>query len=94
MEIIVRGLNLGVTAEVRAYAERRLEFALGRFAQRIDRIEVRLSDTNGHKGGPDKRCQVHVRTRNMSPLWVDTTHIDVLGAIDRSADRIGQVVAR
>jgi len=39
-----------------------VEGAVGRFADRITRVEVHLSDTNSHKsGGADKRCVLEAR---------------------------------
>lgn len=40
---------------LRQYVERRLRFALGRFAHRLDQLQVRLEDVNGPRGGLDQR---------------------------------------
>ena len=49
-----------VTDVLSTYIQRRLVFALGRFGRRVERVLVRVEDTNGPKGGIDKRCRVAV----------------------------------
>lgn len=54
-----------LTAEV----ERKIGSTLKRFADRITRVEVHLSDLNSTKTGPeDKRCVVEVRVAKRSPV--------------------------
>ena len=60
MKIQIRKRRVEVSDTLRAYVERRLGFALGRFGDRLGPITVRFSDVNGHRGGVDKRCQIHV----------------------------------
>jgi ribosome-associated translation inhibitor RaiA len=58
VQVQVRGRNIELTEELRAHVERRLQFALSRFSQRIDRVVVRLADANGPRGGDDKNCPI------------------------------------
>lgn len=55
-----------LTESVRAL----LEDKLGRFADRITRAEVHLSDQNGagKTGGNDKRCLIEIRLAGMDPI--------------------------
>lgn len=62
--------------------------ALGRFAERITRVEVHLSDENGSKGGlQDKRCMIEARTEGRKPVAVveqaATMKQALQGAIDK-----------
>lgn len=41
---------------------------LSRFADRISRVEMHLSDVNGDRGGQDKRCVLEVRPNGMEPV--------------------------
>ncbi|MBX3510842.1 MAG: hypothetical protein KF700_06540 [Hyphomonadaceae bacterium] len=51
--------------------EREIHAVLGRFSDRITRIEVHLGDTNGAKhGGDDKRCLIEVRLAGRKPETV------------------------
>ena len=42
--------------------ERRVRFAFRRLNALVPRAEVKLEDINGPRGGPDKRCQIALRT--------------------------------
>ncbi len=81
-------------ADLRAYIERRLRFALGRFGPRLERIVLRLADVNGPRGGEDKRCTVAVRLRPGREVFVSHAHRDVRAAVDLAAERAGSAVAR
>ena len=93
MKIHIRGRNIGVTKVVRTRVERRLLFALGRFGERIDRLLLRFSDTNGYRADVDKRCQINVGLRPRS-VRVEHTDADLFVALDRAADRASRSVAR
>ena len=56
MQLRIRGVNYGLDDGLKDHIERRLRFALGRFAARIHRLTVRLTDVNGPRGGLDKRA--------------------------------------
>ncbi len=51
-----------------AYASRRGELALDRFAVEIDVLAHRFEDLNGPKGGVDKRCTIEARGRFRSRI--------------------------
>ena len=51
-------------------AESLVRERLSRFASRITRVEVHLSDVNGDRGGDDKRCVMEARPEGMEPLAV------------------------
>jgi ribosomal subunit interface protein len=93
MKIHIRGRNVELTEVLRTRVERRLGFALGRFGERIDRVLLRFSDTDGHRGEVDKRCQIEVGLRSKS-VTVEHTDADLLVALDRAADRASRSVAR
>ena len=77
----------------RLSAERRLSFALGRFAHRIRTVRLVVADQNGPRGGPDKLCRVDVRGAGWS---VHVEDIDSVAdaVVNRVADRVGRTVAR
>ena len=93
MRITIGGGGL-VDDGLRAYIQRRLRFALGRFVPRLERIVLRLADLNGPKGGEDKRCTVAVRLRPGREVFVTHAHRDVRAAVDLAAERAGSAVAR
>lgn len=78
-----------------AVARTRLEFALGRFAGRVRSLTVRLTDVNGPRGGPDKRCLIAVRlTRPRHVIVIDDVDADHNAVVSRAAERASRAVAR
>ena len=94
MRIEFRGLRSAATEEFRDHAERRLRFALGRFAHRIDRVSVCVCDTNGPKGGLDKQCRLRARLTHGRELMVGDEDADWHILIDRASARLRRSVAR
>ena len=82
--------------------EEAIESALGRFAHRITRVEVHLSDLNAAKGGRDRRCVMDARVAGLNPVAVDeqahTPRDAVRGAagkLERALDtRLGRIDKR
>lgn len=76
-------------------AQRRLEFALGRFAGRVRSLSIRLSDQNGPRGGADKKCLISVRLeRPRKVVVVEDVDIDGAVAVSRAAERAARAVSR
>ncbi len=76
------------------HIERRLRFALSRFAVRIEKIVVFLHDHNGPKGGIDKVCRVLVKVRGCGMIMAAIADTDWIAAADRAISRVGRSVAR
>jgi putative sigma-54 modulation protein len=93
MKIHIRKRNVEVTKILRAHVESRLGLALGRFGERIGRVIVRFSDTDGHRSGLDKRCQIDVGLRPRS-VRVEDMDVDLFVAVDNATDRVSRSVAR
>jgi len=95
MRIQIHAQKIDIDETIEAYMERRLQFALGRFADVVGRVEVTLSDINGPKGGHDKQCRIRVDLkRQSSPVFAEILHEDLRTSIDLAADRLGRAVAR
>ena len=94
MELEVRGRHMQVSDALRAHLARRLGFALGRVSDRIGKIQVRLEDINGPKGGIDKRCRIHVAGDRGWLVVVEKYDSDAYAAVDGAADRAGRAVKR
>jgi ribosome-associated translation inhibitor RaiA len=63
--------------------------AVDRFATRITRIEVHLSDTNGPKHGEHaKRCVMEARIAGVRPLAVAHEAPHMLQAVEGAADKL------
>jgi hypothetical protein len=92
LTIRTNGLDHAGAARV---AQRRLLFSLGRFADRVRSLTVRLSDVNGPRGDRDKRCAIAVRLAGSKRLIVvEDLHVDLPAAISRAAERTAHAVAR
>lgn len=66
-----------------------VENALGRFGDRITRVEVHLNDVNAQKeGDSDNRCMMEARLTGLQPISV-THNADTLDqAIDGAAKKL------
>lgn len=94
MQIDIQARNFSLTHALRDHVIRRLHFTLSTRASHIRRVMVRLSDTNGPRGGEDKRCQIQVKLPHLSDVVIEDTEINLYAAIDRAADRAGRTVGR
>lgn len=84
-----------VPAEVPAMLRKRLEYSLGRFGPRIQRVTASLSDLNGPRGGVDKQCLITIRLLGeRRAIVVEDIDADSMVAIGRAAERAGRAVAR
>lgn len=69
--------------------ETALRHALDRFAGRLTRLEVHLSDENSHKhGADDKRCLIEARIAGRQPTAVTHFAPDVQRAVAGATDKM------
>lgn len=94
MRFALTGKNVRLPDDVRTLIERRFDFALGRFSDMVDRVNVAVVDENGPKGGIDKVCRVMVSMRGLEDVKVIERDADVPKAASRAAERVGRAVAR
>ncbi len=95
MEVCVRVRGTDLTEAIRSYVERRLRFSLGRFASRLGRVTVRISDVNGPRGGIDKVCRISAKLADTGQVVVqETADTNLYAAIDHATERIGQSCGR
>ncbi|HBH36196.1 MAG TPA: 30S ribosomal protein S30 [Gammaproteobacteria bacterium] len=94
MQIDIQARDFSLTDALRSHAERRLHFALGCCDDHIQRIEMRLSDINGPRGGADKRCHLLVVLAGLPDVVIEDIEANLYVAIDRASDRAGRTVVR
>lgn len=94
MKIDIRTHRVELTEALRAYVERRLRFALGRFGERIAAVTVTIQDLNGPRGGVDKQCRITATLASAGHLRVEVLDAEITPAVDQAAGRIGRTVAR
>jgi ribosomal subunit interface protein len=93
MQIRISDRDVEMTEALRVHVERRLGIALGRFADRIGRVMVRLSSAGIDADGPVKRCQIDVGLRPLNVRAGDTD-ADLFAAVNHASARISRSVAR
>ena len=73
-----------------------VEDALGRFNDRITRVEVHLTDENGiqKSGDSDKRCVMEARLAGMQPITVSAEGSSLEQALDGAANKLEKTLKR
>ena len=94
MRIAIQSQDFSLTDALENHVHKRLDFTLSRGGARVRRVDVRLSDLNGPRGGIDKRCLVKVRLDGLPVVVVEDIQSDLYTAIDRAASRAGRTVMR
>lgn len=94
MQLDIRGVKYELSSELMEFIERRLGFALGRFASRIDTVEVRLCDVNGPRGGVDKQCRIAVALFPRGSVRVVESGQDPFALVACAVKRAGRTVHR
>ncbi|HEX8877364.1 MAG TPA: HPF/RaiA family ribosome-associated protein [Phycisphaerales bacterium] len=86
--------SIKTTDAMRTFVHQRLAAALGRFEERIRRVEVRITDENGPRGGVDKLCRVTATIAGAGPLMIEKRASDFYEAIARATNAVKQNVVR
>lgn len=94
MQIDIKASNFPLTNALRRHVEGRLRAALSFYDEHIQRVNVRLSDINGPRGGADKCCHFQVVLAGLPDVVVESTEADLYVAIGRVASRTGRTVRR
>lgn len=69
--------------------------AVGRFSDRITRIEAHLGDENAQKKGPDdKRCMLEARPAGADPVVVEAHNEDLYAAIADAGSKLRAVLTK
>jgi len=84
--------STGLTEKVEAV----VEDALGRFGDRITRVEIHLTDENGRQksGEVDKRCLMEARLAGLQPITVSAEGSDLMQALNDAADKLEKTLQR
>lgn len=75
MQIQFNYANLESSDALEDHVRQELDSSIGRFSDRLTRIEVHIADLNSQvKSGPDdKRCMLEARPMGLDPIAVDST---------------------
>jgi hypothetical protein len=80
--------------ELRTRVASALETALGPVQSCLHWIDAYLTDVNGTRGGPDKRCRLVAHLRVGKPVVVTRTDRDPIGAVVAAAARCRRLIRR
>ncbi len=93
MQVEIQNSGRATDDDFRPLAERRVAFALGRFATRIRQLRVRIADANGPRGGVDMQCMLHARLAPAGEVVVQVIDETPEMALSRALDRLARRVA-
>ena len=73
-----------------------VEDEIGRFGDRITRVEVHLSDENSSEktGDNDKRCVMEARLAGLQPITVSDEGPSLEAAVDGAAGKLEKILKR
>ena len=94
IDFVIRSANAAEPQALRAYAERRLAFALRRFEHRARHVTVRLADINGPRRGVDSRCAIALQLHDGRHLEVEAVTAWPFASITRAAKRLNEALRR
>lgn len=79
-----------------AHVEESVMHCLGRFSDRITRVEVFLADENSRDkfGDDDKRCVMEVRLGGMKPIAIRHHESSVKAAFDGAAEKMEHMLEK
>ncbi len=94
MEINIHSRRFALTKALFNYAKQRLNSALARKNERVQKVVMRLSDVNGPRGGSDKRCHLHVKLAGLPDIVIADTETDMYSSIDKACARVSTTINR
>jgi len=96
MKILVRTDNhIQGTQNLMHQVEAIVADTLSRFADRVTRTEVYLSDeTSAAKGGEDMRCRIEVRLAGLKPVSVSDQSDSLIAAVHGAARKVETLLDR
>ena len=95
MRLDIRHVNIPVSHELEAFATVRVERALRPFRANVGRVDVRVEDVNGPRGGEDMLCTVSAEVaRARRTIVVKVQSSDVYAAVQAACSRLGEAVSR
>lgn len=82
MKLTVRLRDMDDAAGLKELVEKKISFAIDRISPKIDELSVVVSDTNGPRGGVDKRCSIRGVLGGGQPVSVDEQGADARSAVN------------
>ncbi len=95
MHIQYNYANVEASKALEDHVAGELESSVGRFADRLTRVEVHFGDVNGSgKSGPaDKRCLLEARPAGRDPIAIEGVADSFYAAASDAAGKLGRAIA-
>lgn len=87
MKITIRNTGMKSVSRLASALSARVRDAFGDFVERIQHVIVHLADTNGPKGGPDKRCVMLVRLSDGRVVKMHASGTDAWLVVNEAVSR-------
>jgi putative sigma-54 modulation protein len=94
MQVRIHSHGFHLDNDLRRDIERRMEYSLARFGERVHGVHVWLTDENGPRGGVDKAVRLEVGLAGGRGLRVAKVAETWQAAVDIAAGRMGRACAR
>lgn len=96
MQIQINYAGAASSDSLNNHIESAVHHAIGRFAERVTRVEVHVRDLNSpHKPGPrDKRCLMEARPAHADPIAVEQEGDDYHAVVTGAADKLERAVRK
>jgi ribosome-associated translation inhibitor RaiA len=78
----------------RTYIRRRLGDKLGKYADHIERVTVRVRDVNGPRGGVDQECRIKVVLSGLPSVVVEHNAASLKPAVTGALTSVERAVRR
>jgi len=89
LKIITRSKGFSLTPALSAYVNDHVSNTLEHRREALHRVDVRVDDINGPRGGFDKRCSVVVRLHGGRTVTAQRRHQDLYVAVREAIDIVG-----
>lgn len=80
--------NLDTSPSAKREIGETIEAAVERYHSKVRKIHVSIRDTNGPRGGEDKKVRCVVHLKRMSPIVISETGASCRSLINRVAERL------
>ena len=94
MKLEVRSRGYKLSEALQLHIERRIEFAIDRFAHRVSSVTARVTCRKNGRTNQDQLCTLEVHLIPFGTVVIEERNADLYTAVDRAADRLGAGMAR
>jgi putative sigma-54 modulation protein len=90
----IRATQIDLGAVERNYIRRKLGSKLGKYADSVERVSVRIEDVNGPRGGVDQSCRLKIVLRGLPSVVFESRDASLSAAVDAALTGVQRAVRR